>query len=221
MTHVPSADRPPPPQRDRLQRAIERGLPGAILVLVALLQLYLAQTDNLSPWKGGGFGMFGAIDAPGMRVIQAEGLDQDGEPIQIDIYSALDDRTIRRIRTLPQQRNLEQMAPQLVAQKIVPSSIQRQAVYEKLQRENPDLPIIPDLANPGLSSPLSNPLPNLPTHPLAQPLYRLKTIYDPDVPEAVKTLKAIRLQWWRLRFDHTQRRLWAEPLGQVVEAGVW
>ena len=204
-------------QPDRMQRLIERGLPAAILVMVALLQLYLTHTANLSPWKGGGFGMFGAIDAPDMRVIQAEGLDQDGNLIQLDVYSALDDRTILRTRPLPRQSDLEQMGPQFVAQSVVPTTIQRQAIYQKLQSDNPDFPAVQDL----MQTRDVNPLPNLPNHPLSQPLYRLKTVYDPDVPGAVKTLKAIRLQWWRVRFDQVHHRLWSEPLSSIVEAGAW
>ncbi|WP_416669482.1 hypothetical protein [Egbenema bharatensis] len=204
-------------QSDRMQYFIERGLPATILVIVALLQLYLTQTANLSPWKGGGFGMFGAIDSPDMRVIQAEGLDQEGNLIQLDVYSALDDRTIWRTRTLPRQSDLEQMAPQLVSQSIVPTTIERQAIYQKLQSENPDFPIVPNW----LPNNVENPLPDRTEHPLAQPLYRLKTIYDPEVPESVKTLKAVRIQWWRIRFDQAHHRLWSEPLSSVVEAGVW
>jgi hypothetical protein len=204
-------------QRDRMQHIIERGLPATILVLVALLQIYLTHTANLSPWKGGGFGMFGVIDAPTMRVIQAEAFDQHGHSIQLDVYSALDDRTIRRIRTLPRLSDLEQIAPQFVTQAVVPTTLARQAVYEKVQLENPDL-----LGDQNLPPDrVTSSLPDLPTHPLAQPLYRLKTMYDPDVPAAVKTVKAIRLQWWRLRFDQVQHRLWVEPLSQVVEAGTW
>jgi len=217
MIRFRSANRGTIYQHDRMQRFIERGLPAAILVMVALLQIFLTQTANLSPWKGGGFGMFGAIDAPDMRVIQAEALDQDGNLIQFDVYSALDDRTVRRIRTLPRQSDLEQMAPQFVTQSVVPTTIQRQAIYQKLQSENPDFPAAQDLMQPRDA----NPLPNLPNHPLAQPLYRLKTVYDPQVPGTVKTLKAIRLQWWRIRFDQARHRLWSEPLSPVVEAGTW
>jgi hypothetical protein len=166
--------------------------------------------------------MFGAIDAPAMRIIQAEALDRDGKPIQLDVYSGLDERTIRRIRTLPRQSDLEQIAPQFVAQAVVPTTVKRQAVYEKLQLENPDSLLGQNVPPDGVAKPL----PDLLLHPLSQPffsqpLYRLKTMYDPDVPAAVKTVKAIRLQWWRLRFDPTQYRLWAEPLSQVVEAGAW
>ncbi|GAB4373169.1 MAG: hypothetical protein Kow00121_16180 [Elainellaceae cyanobacterium] len=204
-----------------MQHLTERGLPGAILVLVALLQLYLTQTADLSPWKGGGFGMFGAIDAPSMRVIQAEALDQDGKPIQLDVYSALDDRTIRCIRTLPRQSDLKQIAPQFIAQAVVPTTIERQAIYEKLQMKNSDFLIGQGLPQDFPVDRAVNPLPAQSDHPLAQPLYRLKTIYDPDVPEAIKTVKAIRLQWWRIRFDHVQHRLYTEPLSQIVEAGAW
>lgn len=204
-------------RRDRSQVWIERGLPGAILIVVAIVQIYLTQTANLSPWKGGGFGMFGAIDAPDMRVIQAEALVQDGSVIQLDVYSALDVRTIRRTRPLPRQRDLEQMAPQFISKAVVPTTIQRQAIYHKLQSDNPDVPGIQDLVQNGDPEPLLT----FPDHPITQPLYRLKTVYDPDVPGAVKTVKAIRLRWWRVRFDAESPRLWAEPLGAVVEAGAW
>ncbi len=217
MPRFCSADRTPLHQRDRLQQLLERGLPAMILVMVALLQMYLTHTANLSPWKGGGFGMFGAIDAPAMRVIHAEGLDQNGQLIQLDLYSALDDRTIRRIRTLPRQSDLEQIAPQLIAQAVVPTTIERQAVYEKLLLENPDF----SAAQHVTSDRIVGSLPAQSTDPLIQPLYRLKTIYDPDVPDSIKTVKAVRLQWWRIRFDHTQHRLWAEPLSQSVAAGAW
>lgn len=210
------------PLSERMQRLLERGLPAAILILVALLQLYLSQTANLSPWKGGGFGMFGATDAPDMRVIQAEGLDQQGNLIQFDLYSALDARTIRRTRTLPRQSDLEQIAPQLVNQPIVPTTLQRQAIYQKFQDQKFQASSTdPSMMLKSSSNPEVNVLPTLSGHPIAQPLYRLKTVFDPEVPEAVKTLKAIRLQWWRIRFNQANHQLWSEPLGSVVEAGVW
>lgn len=37
-------------------------LPVTLLVIVALTQIYLAHTVHLSPWKGGGFGMFSTTD---------------------------------------------------------------------------------------------------------------------------------------------------------------
>jgi hypothetical protein len=43
--------------------------PGLLLV-VAGLQMLLAGTASLSPWKGGGFGMFSTVDAPSARFLR-------------------------------------------------------------------------------------------------------------------------------------------------------
>lgn len=198
---------------ERVAYLLERGLPALILIVVACLQLSLTRTTNLSPWKGGGFGMFAAVDAPAMRVMVAEGLDEEGQLLRLDAYSALDGNTLRRITSLPRQSDLEQIAPKFLFQSVVPTTIQRQAAYDKLAIDSPDLasPSKLDLETP-LVSPGALSLGSL---------YRLKTAYDPDLPDLVKTLSAVRLQWWRIRFDRPHQRLWAEPLSELVEAGSW
>lgn len=198
---------------------LEHWLPALILIFVASLQLYLTYTTNLSPWKGGGFGMFATIDAPATRVIMAEGLDQEGHLLRLDVSSALNVNTVRRIRALPRQTDLEQIAPQLVSQLVVPTIIQRQAAYEKLLLDSPELQSVSELDRAILLTPQPSLSPSIQS--LSQPLYRLKTAYDPTLPKVVKTLKAVRLQWWRIRFDRDRHRLWAEPLSEVVEAGTW
>ena len=52
--------------RDRLLRVAA----PLVLVLVASLQLYLAHTHDLSPWKGGGFSMFSAVDRSDRRIVR-------------------------------------------------------------------------------------------------------------------------------------------------------
>ena len=42
-------------------------VPAALLVAVACGQLALARTANLTPWKGGGFGMFSTLDHGAFR----------------------------------------------------------------------------------------------------------------------------------------------------------
>jgi hypothetical protein len=37
-------------------------LPALLLLVVACIQVYLVRTQHLSPWKGGGFGMFSTND---------------------------------------------------------------------------------------------------------------------------------------------------------------
>jgi hypothetical protein len=43
-------------------RASVRLLPIALLIVVASVQIALARTAALTPWKGGGFGMFSTLD---------------------------------------------------------------------------------------------------------------------------------------------------------------
>lgn len=42
-------------------------LPAVLLVLVAVIQIGLARTKYLTPWKGGGFGMFASLDHGAFR----------------------------------------------------------------------------------------------------------------------------------------------------------
>lgn len=191
----------PPP--DRLARWLERWLVPSILVAIALLQIYLTHITQLTPWKGGGFGMFATVDALDTRVLAAAGLDQSGERLTLDILDAVDDFTFDRMRSMPRTIDLQRLAPRLVGQAVVPVTIRQQAVYQQLRQENPaiDLPLDPALN---------------------QRLYRLRTVTDPVLPPGTtKTLKGVRLQWWRLRFDSAQPRLWTEALGPVVKAGEW
>jgi hypothetical protein len=46
------------------------GLPALLLAAVALLQVALAHTAGLSPWKGGGFGMFSTTDRAEGRYVR-------------------------------------------------------------------------------------------------------------------------------------------------------
>ena len=45
-------------------------LPVGLLLAVATLQLTLARNAGLSPWKGGGFGMFSTTDDAGRRHVR-------------------------------------------------------------------------------------------------------------------------------------------------------
>jgi hypothetical protein len=50
-------------------RALVWGSP-ILLCAVACLQIFLAMTKSLSPWKGGGFGMFSTVDSPDARFLR-------------------------------------------------------------------------------------------------------------------------------------------------------
>ena len=48
-------------------RAWRIWLPVVLLVAIAAVQVWLASTRSLSPWKGGGFGMFSSTDGGAVR----------------------------------------------------------------------------------------------------------------------------------------------------------
>ena len=45
-------------------------VPAAVLIVIACLQVTLTRTIGLSPWKGGGFGMFSTTDDAGRRRVR-------------------------------------------------------------------------------------------------------------------------------------------------------
>lgn len=88
-----------------------RVLPGALLFVVALHQLFLAHTSNISPWYGGGFGMFSTADAGRARHLHAfvlrPGLEREVfAPVELEDIE-------RRTLTLPSDANLRALAREL------------------------------------------------------------------------------------------------------------
>lgn len=56
----------------------------AVLCAVAVMQFVYARFATLSPWKGGGFGMFSTVDSPGARFLRIRLVTDQGEiPIQV------------------------------------------------------------------------------------------------------------------------------------------
>jgi len=41
-----------------------------VLIIVSIVQVFLAMTASLSPWKGGGFGMFATLDGTAFRHVR-------------------------------------------------------------------------------------------------------------------------------------------------------
>lgn len=83
-----------------------------LLVVVALMQLYLSANFNLSPWKGGGFGMFASVDRVEHRAI---GVSFEGAgTMTVDIEalrdnSFPDEQLVDRVRSMPTQAAMERL----------------------------------------------------------------------------------------------------------------
>jgi hypothetical protein len=89
-------------------------LPVALLVAMAGTQVTLVTTAGLSPWKGGGFGMFSTTDDGGRRYVRVfvDAVDRSEE---IAISPSLEDAA-RRAELLPRNAQLSRLA-QLVVER--------------------------------------------------------------------------------------------------------
>lgn len=88
-----------------------RALPVLLLVVVAAVQLVLVRTQGLSPWSGGGFGMFSTLDHASRRHLHAfvlrPGLRREvAPPPELE-------RKIFRALTLPTRARLREIALEL------------------------------------------------------------------------------------------------------------
>jgi hypothetical protein len=98
------------PLRERLLRE----LPSALLVALACAQLALAFGAGLSPWKGGGFGMFATNDHGAFRSVRVQALYAGGER-RVEIPPELRRRELR-VRELPSQTALRGLAEALAGE---------------------------------------------------------------------------------------------------------
>jgi hypothetical protein len=99
--------------RSDLAERVWASVPAALLIVVAIGQLLLAHTTGLSPWKGGGFGMFASLDARPFRYVRVfvEAPDRSEE---LEIPPSLE-ALAASAETLPGDRQLERLARGVVA----------------------------------------------------------------------------------------------------------
>lgn len=102
---------------DRIRRAALRWLRGQIpglerwgasglLLTVAGIHAYLVVTEDLTQWKGGGFGMFSTVDAGGARIFRID-LESDGVRYSAALPDRKDVRDLMRLaRRLPSDRHV-------------------------------------------------------------------------------------------------------------------
>ena len=72
----------------------------ALFIALAASHWYLVSTWGLSPWLGGGFGMFSTTDAPSRRTLRVEAIRADGSRHELLLPQQLVDAG-RRVRALP------------------------------------------------------------------------------------------------------------------------
>jgi hypothetical protein len=88
-------------------------LPPVLLLSVAATQMTLARTSMLSPWKGGGFGMFASIDGLPFRQVRVF-VDAPGRSGEIALPESLEIAGAKAA-TWPHARGLKGLARVVIA----------------------------------------------------------------------------------------------------------
>ena len=91
-----------------MRRRLAIAAPSALLCLIAAAQMFLARTADLSPWKGGGFGMFASTDGTAFRWVRLY-VFSTARSEEIAVPASLEDRA-RRVAVWPHRRALEDLA---------------------------------------------------------------------------------------------------------------
>lgn len=192
----------------------------ALLVIVACLQLYRAQTQHLTPWKGGGFGMFSSADIPPWRTLRIYLDTGDGEALAL--YTSLPVQDTR-VLNMPDTRTLEHIAWQAANTKWKVFSTEE--VLDDVLQMPADLRTF--LARSGVVQRYRSRLDSLaadssravPSGDDANPLFYVKEIAFAQSPSAnvdSPKLEAVRVEVLRLRYDREGRHAYSELLNSVT-----
>lgn len=87
-------------------------LPAVLLLTVAGVQMVLARTALLSPWKGGGFGMFASVDGLPLRWLRIY-VTAPERSEELAVPASLEDQA-HRLATWPRQPSLQTFAQAII-----------------------------------------------------------------------------------------------------------
>jgi hypothetical protein len=90
--------------------------PTALLIVVASAQMVLARTTDLSPWKGGGFGMFAAVDGLPFRWVRLYVFAPERSE-EIALPPSIEDLA-NRVATWPHRQAMDSLARAVIAREM-------------------------------------------------------------------------------------------------------
>ena len=97
------------------RRVLVACIPSALLCVVALHHAYRVSREGLTPWKGGGFGMFSTIDSGAERFARLSVTTEGGETLAVQIPVEYR-RQLGRARLLPWAPETAALAADLLRQ---------------------------------------------------------------------------------------------------------
>ncbi len=97
-----------------------------LLVIIAFIQLYNSQFGSLTPWKGGGFGMFSTNKAIN---ITAVGYQKNGDSILINVIGSkfnvpISNSFLTSTKNYPKTKKLEKLGLQIINYHLKPTPLE-------------------------------------------------------------------------------------------------
>lgn len=178
--------------------------PTMLLVLVAMLQVWASTSMGLSPWKGGGFGMFSTSDSPAQRRLVIGIVDADGVEHPALVPAQLR-QTALECRTWPRQRCLADLAAALVELRWAPLTLAKaESEYARLTEPLTGDSPVGDPASGSADDRSDEP-------PIAANVLRAQADHDRGSPRTVIPA-AVRLRIVQIRFFREPARLETQSL---------
>ena len=181
--------------------------PIAILLAVCAMQYLLVQTRGLTPWKGGGFGLFSTIDKGDNRAVACLAQDTEGRLCRIvmtprELSGAGFERDwFFKLLSYPQPERLKDLGSRLLA-----AEFQRAPSPRELVKRFPFDP----------SGRLH--FKSLERQPFPLRMLTARTA-SRIPPEQRVRLRALRLSVWRWQFDPETTQMKWQSVGESVELG--
>jgi hypothetical protein len=195
---------------------LSRYLPVCCLVAVALVQIGLVLSKDLSRWKGGGFGMFSTTDTPFARFVRVR-LVVGGQAHAVLVPASARELG-QRARVLPTQERLDALARRLGAGRWIrdetslldPES--RDLIRQKLS-------LVADDQLDHAIEEIDQICRQRVVKMTRTPTFRMLEAGDPLPPGAFEVRpEEIQVELWRYRFDRANQRLVARKMRSVTRS---
>ena len=204
-----------------LARAVATHGSLVLLCVVALVQIGMVYAYDLTPWKGGGFGMFSTIDTTDARFVRLYVVVQGREIPAAPPMSLA--RHLVPVAALPTPARVQDLAQRLAGLPWVDARPNRASFPQSTSESgrSSNAAMTSDGASttsgsdgPRSALPLANPLPPVMPRPLTE-IHQARAIElgEPlPPPEFVLPIEALRVELWRYQFDSATNMLVARKL---------
>lgn len=195
-----------PPEESRASRVrlyLKALIAPLCLAMIAMGQIRNARSSSLSPWKGGGFGMFSSVDSQAARFLHIYLITGKGE-IPVAAPAALAAKS-EPLKVSPNRERIDQFAQRLTELRFVDldrkwHKIDRQVKSQDGQHATTRDALYSESSEPARSSWQSH--------------GRLTGVRAAGVSAAdeVVLFQAIRVEVWRLVYDQTTNQLLTQKI---------